>query len=69
MRRPRGGRRMGLSSKGYYWVYRGLGGEVIFDWCTTREHKHLLKWLGKDFTGTSQSDGYAAYDGYAKVRP
>ena len=54
------------SRKGYYWVYRGLDGEVIFDWCTTREHKHLQKWLGKNFTGILQSDGYTAYEGYAR---
>ena len=54
------------SRKGYYWVYRGLDGEVIFDWCTTREHKHLQKWLGKNFAGILQSDGYAAYEGYAR---
>jgi transposase len=53
------------SRTGYYWVYRGLNGEVIFDWCTTREHKHLLKWLGKNFSGTLQSDGYGAYEDYA----
>ena len=54
------------SRKGYYWVYRGPNGEVIFDWCTTREHKHLQKWLGKDFVGILQSDGYAAYNVYAR---
>lgn len=53
------------SRTGYYWVYRGLNGEVIFDWCTSREHKHLLKWLGKNFSGTIQSDGYSAYEDYA----
>lgn len=54
------------SRKGYYWVYRGLNGEVIFDWQTTREHKHLNNWLGKDFKGQLQSDGYEAYASYAK---
>lgn len=54
------------SRKGYYWVYRGLDGEVIFDWRTTREHKHLHKWLGKNFEGILQSDGYTAYEGYAR---
>ena len=50
------------SRKGYYWVYRGMGGEVIYNWCTSREHKHLKKWLGKHFQGVLQSDGYDAYE-------
>jgi len=54
------------SSKGYYWVYRSPTGEVIFDWCTTREHKQLKKWLGKNFKGVLQSDGYEAYESYVR---
>lgn len=54
------------SRKGYYWVYRGLNGEVIFDWCTTREHKHLNRWLGKNFEGILHSDGYEAYESYTR---
>lgn len=50
------------SRKGYYWVYRGMDGEVIYNWCTSREHKHLKKWLGKHFQGVIQSDGYDAYE-------
>jgi len=41
-------------------MYRRLDGEVIFDWYTTQEHKHLQKCLGKNFTGILQSDGYTA---------
>jgi transposase len=60
--------RPGGSSKGYYWVYRGPDGEVIFDWHTTREHKHLTAWLGENFGGVLQSDGYAAYQEYVRAR-
>lgn len=56
------------SRKGYYWVYRGRNGEVIFDWRTTREHKHLNEWLGRNFSGVLQSDGYEAYESYTRSR-
>ena len=54
------------SRKGYYWVYRGMNGEVIYNWCTSREHKHLRKWLGNHFQGILQSDGYDAYASLVK---
>ena len=54
----------GGSSNGYFWVYRGLTGDVIFDWQTSREHKHVADWLGPDFEGILQSDGYQAYENY-----
>ena len=54
----------GGSSQGYFWVYRAPGGDVIFDWQTSREHRHLREWLGPDYEGVIQSDGYAAYVSY-----
>ena len=54
----------GGSSNGYFWVYRGLTGDVIFDWQTTREHHHAADWLGPDYEGILQSDGYQAYENY-----
>lgn len=54
----------GGSSTGYFWVYRGLGGDVIFDWQTSREHHHVADWLGADYEGILQSDGYEAYRNY-----
>lgn len=59
----------GGSSTGYFWVYRGLTtGDVVFDWRTTREHKHLADWLGPFFRGVLQSDGYDAYRGYCAAQ-
>ena len=52
------------SAQGYYWVYRATNNEVIFDWRTNRNHENLLKFLGPDFIGILQSDGYQAYDNY-----
>lgn len=54
----------GGSANGYFWVYRGLTGDVIFDWQTSREHHHASDWLGPDFEGILQSDGYQAYENY-----
>lgn len=54
----------GGSSTGYFWVYRGLAGDVIFDWQTSREHRHVSDWLGPDYEGILQSDGYQAYENY-----
>src|SRR5690606_35812014 len=31
----------GGSRLGFFWVYRGLTGDVIYDWQTTREHRHF----------------------------
>jgi transposase len=58
----------GGSSRGYFWVYRGLDGDVIFDWQTSREHRHAAEWLGPDFEGILQSDGYQAYDQYCELQ-
>ena len=59
----------GGSSTGYFWVFRQLVGEdVIFAWRTSREHKHLGEWLGPDFEGIIQSDGYGAYPSYCRTK-
>ncbi|GAA5484314.1 IS66 family transposase ISVsp3 [Haloferula sargassicola] len=58
----------GGSARGYFWVYRGLDGDVIFDWQTSREHHHLADWLGADFEGILQSDGYEAYERYCELQ-
>lgn len=48
-------------ARGFFWAYRGAGPDVIFDWRTSREHRHLADWLGYDYEGVLQSDGYEAY--------
>lgn len=56
----------GGSKQGYYWVYRSTSGEVLFDWRTNREHSNLEAFLGMDYEGILQSDGYEAYKSYCK---
>ncbi len=58
----------GGSKQGYFWVYRGLTGDVIFDWRISREHRHLAEWLGEDFEGTLLSDAYQAYITYCALQ-
>ncbi len=58
----------GGSKLGYFWVYRGLTGDVIFDWQTSRQHHHPAGWLGHDFEGVLVSDGYQAYVSYCELQ-
>jgi transposase len=52
----------------WYWPIYGEGDEVCFTWSPSRGSGHVKAQLG-DFTGTLLSDGYGAYDAYAKSRP
>ncbi len=52
----------GSSHKGYYWVYHSPPKRlVLFDYQKGRDQSGPLEML-KDFTGTLQTDGYAAYN-------
>jgi transposase len=61
------GRDGGGSGKGYLWVYHRPGGDVLFEWHTSRAADCLDGMLG-DFKGIIQSDGYKAYDSFATKR-
>jgi len=54
----------GGSATGRFWLYKGLNGNVLFDWQLTRQHYHLFDWLGPDFEGILGSDAYEAYPKY-----
>jgi transposase len=58
----------GGSSTGFFWVYRGMNRDVIFDWQTSREHHHAEDWLGPDYEGYLQGDAYEAYLNYCKAQ-
>jgi len=49
-------------------VYRGLTGDVIFDWQTSREHRHFAEWMGDDYEGTLLCDAYQAYINYCELQ-
>lgn len=57
----------GGSSKGYLWLFLHPGGDVLYEWYTSRAAECLDAMLG-DFAGTVQSDGYGAYSSYQKKR-
>ena len=52
----------------WYWPIYGQDDEICFTWSTSRGSGHVKQQLG-DFEGTLLSDGYAAYDAYARSRP
>jgi len=52
----------------WYWPVYGEDDEICFTWSTSRGSGHIKAQLG-EFAGTLLSDGYAAYDAYARSRP
>ncbi len=58
----------GKMKASWYWPVYGQDDEICFTWSTSRGSGHVKQQLG-DFEGTLLSDGYAAYDAYAKSRP
>jgi transposase len=58
----------GRAAFGYLWVVNHPGGEVFFDWQTSRAGQCLETLIPKDFNGTIQSDGYSAYGAFARQR-
>jgi transposase len=58
----------GRALQGYLWTGSRPGGDVFFDWHTSRAGECLETIVPVDFRGTVQCDGYAAYDRLA-ARP
>lgn len=56
----------GKMKTGYFWPIYGDRDEVAFPFAPTRAHA-VVRELLKDFSGTLVSDGYKAYDSYAKA--
>jgi transposase len=59
----------GQTKLGYLWTAHRPRGDVVYRWETTRATTALENMVPKDFTGTIQCDGYAAYDALASGRP
>ena len=57
----------GGSSRGYLWLFLHPGGDVLYEWYTSRAATCLDAMLS-DFSGTVQCDGYRAYTSYASKR-
>jgi len=58
----------GQTRQGYLWAYSRPGGDVLFDWQTSRAAACLDKVIAVNFTGTVQCDGYSAYPAFADRR-
>jgi hypothetical protein len=56
----------GGSGQGYLWVYHHPGGDVLFEWHTSRAAACLEGMLDQ-FKGRLQCDGYAAYASFVKT--
>jgi transposase len=57
----------GKSQQGYLWTYSRPGGDVLFEWRTSRSREGPEQFL-KGFRGKLQTDGYAAYESLARAR-
>lgn len=55
----------GKMQQAWYWPIYGEQDEIAFTFSTSRSTKHLKEIL-KDFNGTLLTDGYPAYDSYAR---
>jgi transposase len=62
-----GRKQKGKMRQAYIWPIYGERDEVVFRYTNTRAHKHVKELLGVDFSGTIVSDGYKAYEHFAKT--
>lgn len=58
----------GGTSDGWMWVVSRPGDDVVFDWRLSRRHGELTSLIA-GFRGLLHSDGFGAYESYAKEHP
>ncbi len=63
-----GRKKKGKMQSTWFWPIYGEQDELAFTWSSSRATAHVKKQLG-DFKGTLLTDGYSAYDCYAKNKP
>jgi transposase len=56
----------GKTKTGYFWTASRPGGDVFYQWQTSRAASCLDNVLPVDFKGTVQCDGYAGYASFAR---
>ena len=59
----------GKTGTGWLWTASRPGGDVVFQWETSRAASRLGNLLPGDFTGTVQCDGYGAYPTFVRKHP
>lgn len=64
-----GRKKKGKMRTAYFWPVMGDGGEIVFFYFDSREHRHVFEALSEKPDGDSVivSDGYEAYNAYAKA--
>ena len=60
-----GREKKGKMHQGYFWPMYGDADEIVFHYAPSREHRHVRTLLD-GFEGTLLTDGYQAYEAYAK---
>jgi len=63
-----GRKKKGQMQSTWYWPVYGEEDELCFTWSSSRGSAHIERQLG-DFGGILLSDGYAAYERYARSKP
>jgi len=58
----------GTARMGYFWTASRPGGDVVYQWQTSRSAACLDNVLPVDFRGIVQCDGYSAYGSFARKR-
>ena len=62
-----GRKHKGKMRQAYIWPIYGERDEIVFRYTPTRAHRHVEDLLGADFSGTIVSDGYKAYERFARA--
>ena len=64
-----GRKKKGKLRQAYFWPLYGEADEIAFSYASSRASKQVREMLGDDFKGTLISDGYDAYESYARRHP
>ena len=64
-----GRKKKGKLRQAYFWPIYGEADEIAFSYSSSRASRQVREVLGDDFKGTLISDGYEAYDNYARRHP
>ncbi len=64
-----GRKKEGKLRQAYFWPIYGEADEIAFSYSASRAARQVREVLGEDFNGTLISDGYEAYDNYARHHP
>ena len=64
-----GRKKKGKLRQAYFWPIYGEADEIAFSYASSRASKQVREMLGDDFEGTLISDGYEAYENYARRHP